>query len=111
MFKQTLLALALTAGLSTAATAHQDNINVAAGNNVRTASVNVADLNIASADGKAALNARVNKAVAEVCTFGASRFDVDTACAGDAKRDASSQIAAIGSGRLAQSAIVLHGAN
>lgn len=113
MMKSALLALAMTAGMTTAAIA-QDNINVSAGADSRTAAVNVGDLNLASASGQSALHARLNDAAKQVCTFGASRFDVDTACAADAQREASAQAVALinasANGKVAQSTVVLHGA-
>ncbi len=114
MFKYALIALAVTASLSTAATAQQSNINVnAAGDNVRSATVNIADLKLTSAADQYALRSRVRQAALEACTFDASRT-VDNACALDAKRDGMSQanaaIAAANGGRLAAGTIVLHGA-
>lgn len=114
MFKTTLIAFALTTGMTTAALAQQDNIDVSAGSDVRTASVNIGDLNLTTLAGQSALRARLNVAANQVCNFGASRFDIDTACAYDAKRDAATQataaIDAAANGKVAMTAISLRAA-
>lgn len=67
MIKHALVALACVAGLSTAALA-DDDIAVSANDGItRTATVNVADLNLARSSGKVALRARLKKAVDAVC--------------------------------------------
>lgn len=67
MTKYALIALACAAGLSSAAFADSD-ISVSGGDGLtRTASVNIADLNLTKANGKVALRARMKKAVNAVC--------------------------------------------
>jgi len=109
-----LLALAVTAGLSTAAFAQSDNINVnAVSGTTRTATVNIADLNLRESAGRLALHSRLKQAVNAVCGEATTTRSLDTACAATAQRDASRQVYAVladKSGRLAQNSVVVTGA-
>lgn len=67
MTKYALLALACAAGLSSAAFAENDIAVSGSDGFSRTASVNVADLDLRKANGKIALHARMKKAVRAVC--------------------------------------------
>ena len=109
-----LLALAVTAGLSTAALAQDDNINVNADNGAtRTATVNIADLDLHQPAGRLAVHSRVKQAINAVCGEETTTRSLDSACAATAQRDASRQIYAVfadKSGRLAQNSVVISGA-
>lgn len=97
MFKHALLALACTAGLSTAALADSDIAVSGPDGLTRTATVNIADLNLTEARGKVALHARLKKAVRAVCA-------ADAACNYTAERQSArlaSDAIASASGRLA----------
>jgi UrcA family protein len=97
MFKHALIALACTAGLSTAALA-DDDIAVSGPDGLsRTATINIADLNLTQARGKVALRARLKKAVDAVCAD-------DAACNYTTERQAAriaSDAIASANGRLA----------
>lgn len=68
MTKYALIALACAAGLSTAAIAAEDDIAVSATDHFSySASVNIADLNLTQARGKAVLHTRMKRAVRAVC--------------------------------------------
>ena len=69
MTKYALIALACVAGLSTAAFAQDDSDIAVSGADgfTRTASVNIADLDLTRAHGKAALRTRMKRAVVAVC--------------------------------------------
>jgi len=99
-----LIALACSAGLSTAALAAPDDIAVSAADRyTRTATVNIADLDLTQARGKATLHSRVKQAVREVCaTDAAFNYDAER----DGARLASRAIAAA-NGQLA-SAVPTH---
>ena len=81
MIKHALVALACAAGLSTAALADTD-ISVSANDGfTRSATVGIADLNLAQPQGKVVLRARLKKAVDAVCAE-------DAACNYSAEREA-----------------------
>jgi UrcA family protein len=67
MTKYALLALTCAAGLSSAAFADSDISVSGADGFTRTASVNIADLDLTKANGKVALHMRMKKAVRAVC--------------------------------------------
>ena len=96
MTRYALLALACAAGLSSAA--YADDIAVSGADGLsRTASVNVADLDLRKANGKVALHARMKKAVRAVCAD-------DAACNYTTERQAArlaSDAIASANGRLA----------
>ncbi len=75
MIKYALIALACTAGLSTAALAQNDDIAVSAVN---------ADLDLTRSRGKVALHSRLRKAVRAVCAN-------DAACSYTAERESARQ--------------------
>ncbi|WP_340317835.1 UrcA family protein [Rhizorhabdus argentea] len=98
MIKYALIALACSAGLSTAALAAPEDIAVAATDALtRTATVNIADLDLNQARGKVVLHSRLKQAVRAVC-------ETDAACNYQAEREtarlASNAIAAA-SGEMA----------
>lgn len=100
MTKYALLALACAAGLSSAAFADSDIAVSGADGLTRTASVNLADLDLTKANGKVALHARMKKAVRAVCAD-------DAACGYTTERQAaqlSSAAIASASGQLAMAA-------
>lgn len=81
MIKHALVALGCVAGLSTAALADADISVSAADGLTRSATVSIADLNLAQPQGKVALRSRLKKAVDAVCAD-------DAACNYSAEREA-----------------------
>jgi UrcA family protein len=97
MFKHALIALVCAAGMSTAAMADSDIAVSGPDGLSRTATVNIADLNLTEARGKVALRQRMKAAVEAVCAS-------DAACNYTAERQAArltSNAIAAANGQLA----------